>query len=385
MDKMNDLDVNPSDFKIMVVDDVPANVLLLRVLLTSSKYKVVTCGGAREALEKVKTENPDLILLDVMMPEMSGFDVAQILKSDPDTFDIPIIFLTALDNKEDVVKGFNCGASDYIAKPLEKEILLVRVLSQLKLVKSRRVIAAQNEELRQTIYGRDKLYSVISHDLRSPLGAVQLSVKVLEDMIQPESIGEDIYNLIVESGKQVSEVFNLLDNLLKWTKSQTGRLNVVYQDFALEDMVGGALDMYENVARQKNISLRLINNEVGHTVVHADIEMCKTVLRNFLSNAIKFSEEHTEIQVGIKTDGDFAVMSVTDTGCGLSPEDQSRLFHRDTHFTKYGTAREEGSGLGLLLCNSFAEKNGGKLTLDSKLGKGSTFSMYIPLYKEVSE
>ena len=277
-------------------------------------------------------------------------------------------------------RRLQAGAADYIGKPFEKDILLERVRSQIQLVAARQIIERQNIELRETIYGRDKLYSVIAHDLRSPLGAIQVTIKMFEDMLPAELIGEDMHGLIVECNNQVTELFSLLDNLLKWTKSQTGKLKTVFQDFALNIMIEAVYDMYRKVAEMKGITLTIEGADPSVNV-HADMDMCKTVLRNFLSNAIKFSNEGSSIEIVERVDGDYAVMSVRDHGCGMTEEEVGRLFNKDTHFSKFGTNREEGSGLGLLLCQSFAKANGGHLEVQSKQGEGSTFSMYIPLMK----
>ncbi|MBO4906439.1 MAG: hybrid sensor histidine kinase/response regulator [Bacteroidaceae bacterium] len=375
------LQINPSEFKILVTDDVPANVLLLKMVLSRSGYQVITNTDPRKVQEIVDEQKPDLILLDVMMPGLSGFEVCKLLKAEERTKDIPVIFLTALDNSESMLEGFQAGGSDYIGKPFEKDVLLVRIHSQLQLVAARRVIESQNEELRETIYGRDKLYSVIAHDLRSPLGAIQLTTKMLEDMLPPDVIGEDMHGLVVECNKQVTDLFALLDNLLKWTKSQTGTLKVVFQDFEISTVIDAVYDMYYKVSEMKGVHLsKEVQND--KVMVHADIDMCKTVLRNFLSNAIKFSEAGSNIEIIQYCADGCAVVGVRDHGCGMTEEEMGRLFNKDTHFSKYGTHREEGSGLGLLLCKNFAEAIGGKLTVESEVGKGSTFSMYIPVTQQ---
>ncbi|MBR6285547.1 MAG: HAMP domain-containing histidine kinase, partial [Bacteroidaceae bacterium] len=192
-------------------------------------------------------------------------------------------------------------------------------------------------------------------------------------------IGEDTYSMINIANKQTEELFSLLDNLLKWTKSQIGRLNVVYQDFVIDEMIAGVIDIFSTVAKVKNISLKYERSESDGLEVHADIDMCKTVFRNLLSNAIKFSESGSSIEVYTYHENGMLIVNVRDHGCGMSEEDQKRLFNTETHFTKYGTANEEGSGLGLLLCKDFVEKNGGRLTLQSVEGEGSTFSFSVPL------
>lgn len=374
-------DIYAEDFTIFAVDDVLANIMLINMMLVRAGFKVEKSTDPTKVLELAKQNPPDLFLLDVMMPQLNGWELAKLIKEEPELSEIPVIFLTAFEDKESMMKGFAVGASDYLTKPFEQDILLARIRSQLKIVASKNVIKQQNEELKDIIYGRDKMYSVIAHDLRSPLGTIKMSLKALEDIMRDMGTDEMLTELVVESGKQVSELFNLLDNLLKWTKSMTGTLKVVYQDFEASTIITGVMDMYKSVAAQKGITLTSLNSHNVNPIVHADADMCSTVLRNLVSNAVKFTSEGKNIYIDLNVGEDCAIISVRDEGCGMSEEEQSRLFNKDTHFTKYGTAREEGSGLGLLLCKNFAEMNGGKLTLESVVGQGSVFSMYIPLSK----
>ena len=174
------MEINPSEYKILIVDDVMSNVLLLKVLLTNEKFAIATASNGRQALEQVEKENPDLVLLDVMMPDMSGFEVAQHLKSNPNTADIPIIFLTALNSTADIVKGFQVGANDFISKPFNKEELIIRVTHQISLVAAKRLILSKTEEQQRTIAGRDKLYSVIADDLSSTMGSITMVMNMLK-------------------------------------------------------------------------------------------------------------------------------------------------------------------------------------------------------------
>ena len=169
MEEKLEAKINRSDYKILIVDDVVSNVLLLKILLTKERFQVCTANCGNMCIEQAKKEKPDLILLDVMMPDISGFDTAVILKKDPETADIPIIFLTALNNPNDLVHGFQVGANDFLTKPFNKEELVVRVMHQIALIAAKRLIQKQNEELKATISNRDKMYSVIAHDLRSPI------------------------------------------------------------------------------------------------------------------------------------------------------------------------------------------------------------------------
>ena len=189
---------------------------------------------------------------------------------------------------------------------------------------------------------------------------------------------QEIYNP-EEPFTQTEDVFSLLDNLLKWTKSQIGNLNVVYQDVDAVEVEDSVIDVFNMVAGLKKITIR--EEKPEKLPVCTDIDMLKTIIRNLLSNAIKFSNENSEVLVKMEEQGDTMVVSVKDSGCGIDEEGQQKLLHTDTHFSTFGTNNEEGSGLGLLLCQDFAVKSGGKLWFTSKKGEGSTFYFSIPLKK----
>jgi len=371
--------INRSEYKILIVDDVVSNVLLLKILLTNEKFQVCTANNGTSCIEMAKKEHPDLILLDVMMPDISGFDTAVILKKDDETKDIPIIFLTALNTPADLVHGFQVGANDFLTKPFNKEELVMRVMQQISLVAAKRIIEKQNAELLATLNNRDKMYSVIAHDLRSPMASIRMVLNLVVQSSSPETVGAELYALLDQANRESEEVHDLLDNLLKWTKSQTGRLNVVLQDLDLNDIIPGVVEIFEMIAQTKKIKLDLqcIDDKL---VVVADNDMLKTVVRNFMSNAIKFSPEGSSIEIIMQKEGDFAKVSVRDHGVGIAADRIGTIFHKGE--TTYGTGGEEGSGLGLQLCQDFARKNGGDCTVESVEGQGSTFSVLIPLKKD---
>ena len=371
--------INRSDYKILIVDDVTSNVLLLKILLTNEKFQICTASNGHQCVEVARSEHPDLILLDVMMPELNGFDTAVILKKDPLTADIPIIFLTALNSPSDLVHGFQVGAHDFLTKPFNKEELIMRVMHQISLVAAKRYIIEQNEKLKRIISNRDKMYSVIAHDLRSPMASIRMVLNLCVNVVTPDMVGEEIFGLLDKANRESEETHDLLDNLLKWTKSQTGRLEVAYQNLELDDIVPGVVDIFTMIAEMKKIKLQYIPSE-EHLKVRADNDMMKTVVRNFISNAIKFTPEGKGIEVYYKKSGKFAKISVRDHGVGIAPERIDTLFHKGE--TTYGTGGEEGSGLGLQLCADFARKNGGDVMVESTLGEGSTFSFLVPLLKE---
>ena len=377
------LDFNAAEYKILIVDDVVSNVLLLKVLLKNLNYQIATANDGLQALSAVETEKPDLILLDVMMPGLNGFEVAEKLKENPETRDIPIIFLTALNATSDVVRGFKAGANDFISKPFHKEELLIRVSHQISLIAARRIIIRQTEELQRTISGRDKLYSVIAHDLRSPLGSIKMVLNMLLLNLPASSIGKDMHEMLNMANRMTEEVFSLLDNLLKWTKSQTGRMNSVFQEVDISEVVVFASKMSDLVAQVKSISVEY--DIPGPISVNCDVDMVKTIMRNLMSNAIKYSNEGGRIIISVRETPTHARISVRDFGTGIREEDIPKLLNPEIHYTTYGTKNEEGSGLGLQLVQDLTRRNGSELTIESAEGEGSTFTFTIAKEQPRSE
>ena len=253
------------------------------------------------------------------------------------------------------------------------------VIHQISLIAAKPLIEKKDAELQATLNNRDKMYSVIAHDLRSPMASIRMVLNLVVQSASPETVGPELYTLLDQANRESEEVHDLLDNLLKWTKSQTGRLSVVTQDLDLNDIIPGVVDIFEMIAQTKKIKLNLQHTDQP-LVVRADNDMLKTVVRNFMSNAIKFSPEGSSIDIMMSVEGDFAKISVRDHGVGIAPERLGSIFRKGE--TTYGTGGEEGSGLGLQLCQDFAQKNGGDCTVESVVGEGSTFSVLVPLKKE---
>lgn len=368
-----------SVYKILVVDDIPANVWLLKVMLEQSGLQVFTAESSEEAFKQLKKEKIDLILLDVLMPGVDGFELAELLKDNPDFREIPIIFLTALNAPTDVVKGFHLGADDFISKPFNKEELLVRIRHQLTLLEAKRTIQCQTAELEKTIAGRDALYSVIAHDLRPPMSSIKMTLNVLILKMEEQKIGgRDIMEMLQNANEISEQLFTLLDNLLKWTRSQLGKLEAVPQHIFLAELTEGVVEVFSMVAATKKIKISFQSSPIAETEVFVDIDMIKTSIRNLLSNAIKFSYSDSEINVVIESKNNEVSFSVIDHGCGISQEDQGKLLDVATHYTTFGTEHESGSGLGLLLVNEFMKLNNGRLFFKSKKGEGSTFGFVLP-------
>ncbi|MFA7116633.1 MAG: hybrid sensor histidine kinase/response regulator [Bacteroidales bacterium] len=369
--------INPENYQVLIVDDIAPNVILLRAILKKQKYNIISASSGEEALEIISKENPDIVLLDVMMPGLSGFDVCNHVRNKMGNEDLPIILLTALNSSDDIVEGFKVGASDFVSKPFNNAVLLQRLQFQLSVVASKRIIKKQAETLAKTMKSRDQLYSVIAHDLRSPLATIKMIMNYLVIRIKDYKVDEDIVEMLNTVNSVSEEGFDLFDNLLKWTKSQVGSLKPVLKEYNAIDVTETSLEMLKKIAENKSIALNIEKPEGNYNIL-VDIDMLKTIFRNLVYNAIKFSEENSTITVKIIPEENNIRFSVIDEGKGMNEKLIEKVEEGTVDFSTPGTNNEKGSGLGLLLTRDFIIKNGGKLEVKSILGKGSSFSFILP-------
>nr|WP_320120001.1 hybrid sensor histidine kinase/response regulator [uncultured Marinifilum sp.] len=360
---------------VLVVDDNPNNLKIVALTLRELNFKIVIATNGKDALNLVERTNPDLILLDIMMPEMDGFEVCKILKSKKENENLPIIFLTAVGEKSKIVKGFELGGVDYITKPFNKEELIIRIKTHLELKFTRDELQETSDHLSELNKLKDKMFSVIGHDLRGPLGNIKMTLDFLaKDFFE---YGSDDYKetmkTLVQSSEDVSE---LLENLLGWAKSQSGILKFHPEDIVLEELVESTYFMFKNNLNMKKISFSPKIKE--KLKVHTDTYMLKMVLKNIVSNAIKFTPEGGDISISTENiNGDFRIV-ISDTGVGIPAEDLPKLFNENEHLSTYGTNGESGSGLGLKVANNFAGKMNGQILVESEAGKGSKFILELP-------
>jgi len=364
---------------VLVVDDNPKNVQIIALLLREQKYKIIIAVNGLSAIDLVERARPDLILMDVMMPGMDGFEACMIIKTKTENENIPVIFLTALSEKINIVKGFEAGGVDYITKPFNKEELISRIKTHLELKFARDEMQRMTNHLVELNAIKDKMFSVIGHDLRSPLGSIKMTLDFLRSDTGQQYKIEDFRNSVTLLAQTTDEVFGLLENLLGWAKSQSGNLSVVPEEIRVRDLVNSVYLLHKGSFTNKRLNFE--NNVVDSNVVYADLNMLKSVLRNLVSNAIKYTQENGTISVETaETNGNTHII-VKDTGVGIPLEDLPRIFDEKQHISTYGTNKESGSGLGLILCQSFVKSNSGRLTVESEQGKGSSFIVELPSAK----
>lgn len=366
---------------VLVVDDNPKNLQIIALTLRDLNYKLMIADSGPKAIELSERYKSDLILLDVMMPGMDGFEVCQIIKSKPENEGIPIIFLTALSEKTNLVKGFELGAVDYITKPFNKEELISRIKTHLELKFARDELKNITTHLYELNSIKDKMFSVIGHDLRSPVGSIKMMLDLLSNNLEKYDLHQLRENIGLLS-KTTDEVFSLLENLLWWARTQSGNLSVIPEDIELKSMLSSLYYLNKTSLNLKNIEF--INSVDEQVSVFADMNMLKTVLRNLISNAIKFTPNGGKIIISCTETDDLVCINVADTGIGIPENVVANLFNEKYQFTSPGTNMESGSGLGLILCKNFVVANNGTISVESEQGKGSLFKIFMPKGKTLS-
>lgn len=362
---------------ILIVDDSPNNQRIIGTILSNQGYVLAYANGGKQALDFIDEKIPDLILLDIMMPLIDGFDVKAKLNEDSVKREIPVIFITALEEPENKAKGFALGARDYLVKPINKLEVLGRVKMHLTLQQTSLELIEANKNLQKSNETRDKIFSIISHDLRTSVGNMRNVFRyMLDGMVDPVEDRDIIFDAEVTS----RHTFNLLENLLYWAKSQQGNLKIRQELVDVEDAVSDVFDQEFGSALNKSIKLK--KDIAKDLYVYADRITLNIILRNLIMNSIKFTPENGKVEVKANENQEGICISVSDNGIGMSKIDIERILQKSESFTNKGTNQEKGTGLGLVIIKEFLELNNGKISIKSKLDEGSEFTIIFPKVEE---
>lgn len=359
--------------EILIVDDVPANLKVLGEILKAEGYLVRPVPNGTLALQVAERTEPDLILLDIMMPDLNGFEVCKRLKENEKVSDIPVIFISALNDTQDIVKALQCGGVDFITKPFQSEEVIARVKIHLKLRHQSKKLMEQSIELQKLIATKDKFFSILAHDLRGPIGGFMgITDFLLEDLSADEK-----NELSIELNHSAHSLFSLLENLLEWARIQQGQIAFNPVDIDLNELVQECLKAQSDSIRKKDIRIDVTIAE--NQVVFADENMLQSIIRNLLSNAVKFTPKNGNISVSASTNQNGSVVVlIKDSGIGMKSEMVSNLFCLNANNSRPGTEGERSSGLGLHLCKDFVEKHGGEIWVESEVNIGTSFYFSIP-------
>jgi len=384
-------DVFERKSKILVVDDDidSADLLKLRLEQSNINCEVEVAYGGAEAIQKVHQFIPDLILLDIMMPNIDGFEVCKRLKSDERTRFIQIVIVTVLHELSKEIQALGLGADDFLTKPYDRDRLLTRVRSALRakflhddLEKSRQELTLKNEELqrlnseleRANRFKSEFLRS-LSHEIRTPLTSIMaLSDAMLSGIIgKLDEQSQKSMGIILSSARHL---LHLSNNILDLSRIEAGKLEIVEETFSLKDATQYALDSVTPMACAKELTLRQHHTE--DISITNDRGKIIQILINLLNNAIKFTDEGY-VELHCQRGQEKLELSVIDTGTGIKAEDIPFLFGEFTQLSTSTEQKAKGSGLGLNISKRLAKRLGGDITVESEFGKGSKFTLVLPL------
>jgi signal transduction histidine kinase len=368
--------------KILVIEDDPFTRDLLEQELRGMGYEMGFLENGADALEVSAKIEPDLILLDIMMDGIDGFEICHMLKKDTRTTHIPIIFMTAKQTQKDLVHGLSLGANDYITKPFSMEVLAARIETQLRNKRLVDKITKQKQELEKLNTTIKEFMGMASHDLRTPTSVIKLISSSLADRaVGPLTKDQQI--LVEKIHNQTSYMSDLLDKLLNVTHIESGKISLNIQPEDINHLLRENLSSLSFIAKAKSIDISL-QTDPSLPRVPLDKARFTEIFDNIVSNAIKFTTEGGKITVKstltvAKSDGTWASISIADTGVGMKSENLRRLFQEYGTLDSTPTNGEKATGLGLWIAKKLTELHNGKLAVHSKAGVGSEFIISLPL------
>ncbi|HEY9862594.1 MAG TPA: response regulator [Candidatus Obscuribacterales bacterium] len=364
---------------ILIVDDTPDNLRLLSKTLSEQGYEVQCAINGNLALMAVKHEPPDLILLDIKMPEMDGYEVCKRLKNQAETAEIPVIFLSALDDVFDKVKAFNVGGADYITKPFQVEEVFARIENQLTIRHLQRQLQTKNiklehlnQELQRSNRELEEFAYIVSHDLQQPLQTITGFAELLlalKSEINLEQEAEEYVTPILEEGIRMQE---LIQNLLEYSRVGTKKHHFEITD--CQEILRKSLGHLHSAIEE---SCAIITHDTLPTL-RADRIQLGQLFQNLIGNGIKYKRPNIQpkIVISVQEKPEEWLFRVEDNGIGIKPENFDRIFQV---FQRLHTYQDyPGSGVGLAICKKIVERHQGKIWLESEWGIGTTFHFTLP-------
>jgi len=375
-------DSDSSKFKILIVDDILANIEVLHETLEQEGYVISVATHGKMALDVAPHLKPDLILLDIMMPGMSGYETCQKLKANEHTRDFPVIFISAKGETEDIVEGFRVGGVDYIAKPFRREEVCSRVrthaqLNYFKKKQKNRIqeLEFQNNRLAKLDDIKNRFLGTAMHDLRNPLSSISgLSELFLRG--EESYTADEKKNLVKLINKTSKDLLRMVHDLLDISVFESGELSLKPSSGNLSDVLLAQVQVNQVYSSQKNINIVSSLKKVPDSIF--DPNRIGQVMDNLINNAIKFSQPGTSVEIGLSSSEQNLEFYVKDEGPGIPEKDQSQLFTEFPKIGVYPTGGEKSTGLGLSIVKKIVEAHFGSIQVESEEGRGTVFYVQLP-------
>jgi signal transduction histidine kinase len=374
--------------QVLIIDDNRHIRTQINLVLKLEGYTTVEAENGAQGVELAKAAKPDLIVCDIVMPEMDGYSVLDKLRSMSETADIPFLFLSAKADRSDIREGMNLGADDYLVKPFSAQELVQAINARINRHNvTKRQWESRVQSLSEMSANKDRFMSIMSHDLKSAFAGVMGLSEMLADKLDNLSFDQlqDVSHLMKDA---IQSTQNLLQSFVEWARLQANGMNVKAESVNIGEMTLNVIVQQAGFAAHKNIEISCVIPPDTHVL--ADANMTQVIIRNLISNALKFTGPGGKVEISTReiTGADGQTMlqcSVQDTGVGIGADDIQKLLTTDVasglQFTTLGTQGEKGTGLGIMFCRELLEKQAGKLTIQSERGKGSTFAFTLP-YKQ---
>lgn len=365
---------------ILIVDDRPENLISLQKVLQAHNFEVDTASSGEEALKKVLKNNYVLIILDVQMPDMDGFEVAEAISGFSKAKDTAIIFLSAVNTElKFITKGYLSGGLDYITKPVDINVLLLKIKTFYRIYEQSRKLNEVQEKLLEEIEFRkqaenkkDEFISIASHELKTPLTSVKGYIQLLQ-----RSLNKDdktmAQNHLAKASVQLEKLNELIVDLLDISKIESGKMKFNMQHFCADNMVNNAIEMLQ----QSNPGFAI--NKLGKTndTIYGDEMRLEQVVINFITNAIKYAPGTNQVNITVNIKDDKLYLAVKDFGIGISKEQQDKIFDK-FYRVEENSNRFNGLGIGLYICSEIIKRHGGTIGVNSVPDEGSEFYFIIP-------
>jgi signal transduction histidine kinase len=366
---------------ILVVDDTEDNLDLLEFALKRKPVRMLRASSGQECLALAAEKQPDIILLDIQMPEMDGFETLKRLRADPSTTKIPVVFLTAQrKDAESIAAGLALGAEQYLTKPIDTDELLVRTKMLIELKRAQ-------AELERT---KADFMAMLVHDLRSPLIGVKSVIELLQDSGKGSILGDDQFELLNSAHSSAKKLLGLISDFLDLSKYEAGTIAFEASATQVEKFIDPVLQQMDIQFKQRNV--RIVRDIPANLPdVFVDAMKTEQVIMNLLSNALKFTkgggvitlEAAPKSEEVITTSGSmhkqFVQVSISDNGVGIAADELPLLFERYKQVSSAKIVKQKGTGLGLVICKRIVEAQGGRISAESEPGKRTTFSFTLPV------
>lgn len=366
---------------ILIVDDTPENLISLKKVLEKHNFEIDTASSGEEALKKVLKNSYVLIILDVQMPGMDGFEVAEAISGYSKAKETAIIFLSAVNTEfKFIAKGYSSGGLDYITKPVDMNLLLLKVKTFYRIYEQNRKLNEMQLSLLEEIEFRkeaerkkDEFISIASHELKTPLTSVKGYVQLLERSVNKGDI-ETVKKHLGKAQVQLEKLNGLIADLLDISKIESGKLKFNKQYFSVDCLIDNVIE----VMHQSNPDFKVHRKGIAGCEVYGDEMRIEQVLVNFLTNAVKYSPGTNEIQLTVNVNEGALYVAVKDSGIGISPEQLPHVFDK-FYRVEETSQRFQGLGIGLYISAEIIRRHGGKVGVNSTYGEGSEFYFIIPV------